>query len=141
MLLYVRHLSNEPLKSRLKGLVIEWEGVRHPILPDLSWSSRLTLAKNPCHVKVSKKNIFASKSIFRVKMIVRFISCESHVKVIKHVIQENKNYITNIMKPSFEFTYMHHFVFQKECGPTQDLFHARQSKDHLIFQCRHNEVQ
>ena len=31
-------------QSKFEGLVIEWEGVRHPILPDLNQYSRLDLA-------------------------------------------------------------------------------------------------
>ena len=46
---------------RLGGLVIKWKGVRHPILSDLSRSSRLSLVKYiSCQ---SIMNMFASKSI------------------------------------------------------------------------------
>ncbi len=41
-------------QSMLGGLAIKWKGVRHPILPDLSWPSRLSFAKHSYHVKAFK---------------------------------------------------------------------------------------
>ena len=41
---FVRHFVLRTVNSRFRGLVIKWEGVRHPILPNIRRSSRLSLA-------------------------------------------------------------------------------------------------
>jgi hypothetical protein len=63
-------------QSSFRSLVINWEGVRHPILSDLSRSSRLSLAKYPYRVN-------ALTCLHQnVQVVVKSISCEFYVIVI-----------------------------------------------------------
>ncbi len=60
--------QSEP-SIQIRGLIIEWEGVRHSILFDLNQSSRLDLAKFPYQVKIlrRRKHVPNQISILRFK--------------------------------------------------------------------------